>query len=94
MHDILHSTAKDTDIIAIQEPYIDHLGRTRALRHLHVVYPTRHRDCWEQVTTRSVIMVNNRLLTNSWDTIDIDHPDVTAIQLVGNFGTLRIFNIY
>ncbi|KAJ3792546.1 hypothetical protein GGU11DRAFT_693293, partial [Lentinula aff. detonsa] len=39
MHDILHSDASDADIIAIQEPYIDFLGRTRALRHLHVIYP-------------------------------------------------------
>ncbi|KAJ3763912.1 hypothetical protein EV360DRAFT_32505, partial [Lentinula raphanica] len=94
MHDLLHSAASDADIIAIQEPYIDFLGRTRALRHLHVVYPPRHRDQWEQVTTRSIILVNDRLLTDSWTALEVDHPDVTAVQLVGDFGTLRIFNIY
>ncbi|KAJ3979734.1 hypothetical protein F5890DRAFT_1420877 [Lentinula detonsa] len=39
MHDFLHGTESKADIIAIQEPYIDFLGRTRALAHLHVIYP-------------------------------------------------------
>ncbi|KAJ3746913.1 hypothetical protein EV360DRAFT_57296, partial [Lentinula raphanica] len=94
MHDLLHSAASKADIIAIQEPYIDFLGRTRALQHLHVIYPPRHRDQWERVTTQSIILVNNRLLTDSWTALEVDHPDVTAVQLVGDFGTLRIFNVY
>ncbi|KAJ3845296.1 hypothetical protein F5878DRAFT_523966, partial [Lentinula raphanica] len=94
MHDLLHSEASEADIIAIQEPYIDFLGRTRALRHLHVIYPPHHRDQWEEVTTRSIILVNSRLLTDSWTALNVDHPDVTAIQLIGDYGTLRLFNIY
>ncbi|KAJ3979256.1 hypothetical protein F5890DRAFT_1449340, partial [Lentinula detonsa] len=94
MHNFLHGTESKADIIAIQEPYIDFLGRTRALRHLHVIYPKRHRDQWKERTTRSLLMVNKRLLTESWTALSIDHPDVTAIQVTGNYGTIRVFNVY
>ena len=94
MHDFLQGN--DAGVIAIQEPYIDFLGCTRALPHLRVVYPTQHLDNYAKPTTRtrSLLLLNTKLPTDCWTQLPIDSPDVTAVQLTGEFGTLRIFNIY
>ena len=34
------------------------------------------------------------LFTNDWKQIPIPHPDITAVEISGPFGTLRILNIY
>jgi predicted secreted protein len=40
-HDVLaNANPKDWDIIAIQEPYMDFLGLTRANPHWNVIYPS------------------------------------------------------
>ncbi|KDR65913.1 hypothetical protein GALMADRAFT_81370, partial [Galerina marginata CBS 339.88] len=80
------------DIALIQEPYIDHLGRSRANQHWIVVYPPPHNE--EPSRTRSIILVNRRIATNSWTQIEVDSFDITGIQLHGEFGTLRIYNVY
>ena len=43
---------------------------------------------------RSIILVNTNLLTNAWKQIDFQHLDITAIEIKGPFGTLRIINAY
>lgn len=80
------------DIVLIQEPQLDYKGLTRASPRQTVIYPKRHRD--EAKKTRSVILVNRSLNTDSWTEMDIDCPDVTGIELNGDFGTICIFNIY
>ncbi|KAJ3897661.1 hypothetical protein F5879DRAFT_813657, partial [Lentinula edodes] len=97
MHDFLRGSATNTDIYAIQEPYIDSKGRTRALSHLRVVYPTGHIKYFgnaDRPKSRSVIMISMCIPTGSWTQIDIDSPDITAIQITTRIGTIRIFNIY
>lgn len=94
MHDFLHGDWTGASVITIQEPYIDFLGRTRALPHHHVIYPFRHRDEFNTKTSHSVILVNTRLSTGNWTQLNIDSPDAMALQLTGTFGTIRIFNIY
>ncbi|KAF5392001.1 hypothetical protein D9757_003364 [Collybiopsis confluens] len=94
MQDMLHGEAKNAHLIMVQEPYIDFLGRTRALPHLRVIYPLHHLDRWKTKTSRSIILVNSCLPTDSWTSLDIDHPDITAVQIVGSFGTFRAFSIY
>jgi Endonuclease-reverse transcriptase len=44
--------------------------------------------------TRSVILINTNILSDAWKQIQFDHPDITAIEIQGNFGTLRIINVY
>jgi hypothetical protein len=40
------------------------------------------------------LWVNVRIPSSNWHTIPIDSPDITAIDLFGDFGTIRIINIY
>ncbi|KAF8875637.1 hypothetical protein BD779DRAFT_1443159, partial [Infundibulicybe gibba] len=91
-HDLLNSAGKTYDIVAIQEPHIDFLGNTRANPHWDPVRPTGWRDRPKE--TRSVMLINKKINTNSWCPITIDSQDVTGIQMHGNFGTIRIINIY
>ncbi|KAE9391272.1 hypothetical protein BT96DRAFT_771456, partial [Gymnopus androsaceus JB14] len=81
-------------VLAIQEPYIDYLNKSRALSHYITIYPNNHPPADEGKTTRSLLLVNIRLPTNSWTQIPVDSFDVTAIQICGDFRTIRIFNIY
>ncbi|KAJ3979434.1 hypothetical protein F5890DRAFT_1421356, partial [Lentinula detonsa] len=97
MHDILRADKGQADIFAIQEPYIDSKGRTRALPHLRVVYPTGHIEHFgdpARPRSRSVMMIHTRLSTGSWTQIEIPCGDITAIQIKTTSSTLRIFNIY
>jgi hypothetical protein len=91
--DLLVSLRKDDyDICAIQEPYLDHNARTRANNYWISVYPTTHETAPE--ATRSIILINTHLITNDWKQIPISHPDITAVEISGSYGTLRLFNIY
>jgi exonuclease III len=90
--DLLVSLKMDYDVCLIQEPYIDFKGKTRANPHWSVIYPETHNT--NHKATRSLILVNTRLKSDSWTHIPFDSPDVTGIQLVGDFGTLRLINIY
>ncbi|KAJ3778981.1 hypothetical protein FB446DRAFT_630817, partial [Lentinula raphanica] len=97
MHDFLKADHGKADIFAIQEPYIDSKGRTRALPHLRVVYPTGHIEHFGDPVrprSRSLIMVHTRILTGSWTQIEIPNEDIVAIQLTTTTGTFRIFSIY
>src|SRR5258705_1249294 len=80
------------DLIALQEPYLDTYGNTRASRYWRVVYPSTHMS--PNNRTRSAILINSALSTNTWQQIPFDSPDVTIIQLTGAFSQLTLFNIY
>jgi hypothetical protein len=82
----------DYDICLIQEPYIDFRGKTRANRNWITIYLNTHQQ--HPDNTRSVILVNTNLATDSWKQINFEHPDITAIELQGQYGMLRIVNIY
>jgi hypothetical protein len=91
--DLLDSLRRDEyDICLIQEPYVDFRGKTCANQNWTTVYPGTHQE--HPDSTRSIILVNASLLTNTWKQIDFQHSDITAIEITGNFGTLRIINIY
>jgi hypothetical protein len=92
--DMLESIKKDYDIILIQEPHIDFRNLTRANSYYTVVYPPRHHDNHRNTPTRSIILVNRKLQSQAWSPIPIQSPDITAVQVTGEFGTIRIFNIY
>ena len=56
------------------------------------VYPNTHHS--HPDSTRSLLLINTNLLTDSWKQINFQHPDITAIELKGPFGTIRIINVY
>ncbi|KAJ7138921.1 hypothetical protein C8R46DRAFT_921828, partial [Mycena filopes] len=80
------------DIALVQEPHIDKRGVSRAKRSFVSVYPTTHAQ--RQAATRSAIFVNTRLPSSSWMPVSIPSSDITAIDVMGDFGTIRIINIY
>jgi hypothetical protein len=41
-----------------------------------------------------MILVNAKISSNSWTALSVDCPDITGIQINGEWGTVRIFNIY
>ena len=84
---------KNWDILALQEPYIDALGNTKANSRWHVVYLSPHFT--NSATDRSVILVNAALDVNKWAQIPVkDSNDMSAIQLHTPKGRITIFNLY
>ena len=91
--DLLESLKRDDyDICAIQEPYVDFNRKSRANRQWATIYPSTHHS--HPDSTRSLLLVNTNILTDSWKQINIQHPDITAIELKGPFGMIWIINIY
>jgi hypothetical protein len=81
------------DILAIQEPWIDHLGKTRANSKWSVVYPTlMGRD--NLPPPRSVMLVNTKFPSESVTQIPIKSNDITAVRIRTQHHTLTIINIY
>jgi ribonuclease HI len=76
----------------IQEPYFDYKKDSRISSKWIAIYPLNHID--NPLRTRSMILVNANISSNSWTALSIDCPDITAIQITGEWGTRRFFNIY
>jgi ribonuclease HI/exonuclease III len=92
--DMLSMVKKEHDIILIQEPHIDFKGMSRANTHYTPIYPYRHLDNHATNPSRSLILMSNALDASAWIPITIPSPDITAVQIAGPFGTIRIFNVY
>ena len=91
--DLLMSLKRNThNICTIQEPYIDQNGKMRANTQWFTVYPSTHNQ--SPNTTRSIMLVNTKLLTNNWNQLHIEHPDITTIELTTSIDKIRLFNIY
>ena len=57
-----------------------------------MVYPNIHQEHPDK--TRSIILINTDLLTDNWKQIHFQYPDITAIEITGDFSMLQIINIY
>ena len=91
--DLLQSLKdNDYDIVALQEPHIDFLGRTRANAYWRVVYPKRHLA--NPSKTRAVTLINHNISMNNWDEIPLDSTDVTGVRVHSKFGIINLLNIY
>jgi endonuclease/exonuclease/phosphatase family metal-dependent hydrolase len=80
------------DLALLQEPHLDFRGLSRVKRSYTSVYPPAHAT--QNATTRSTIWVNTSIPSSRWQTIPMLSPDITAIDLYGDFGTLRVVNLY
>lgn len=69
---------KKYDIIAIQEPYLDDKKRTRASPYWHVHYPTNHFTDG-QARSRSLILINTNILSDSYVFLNMQHHDLTGM---------------
>lgn len=85
--DLLHSLKQsEYDLCLIQELSINFKGKTHTNQNWAVIYPTTHKK--HLAHTRSVILINTNVLSDAWKQIHFDHPDITAIEIQGHFGTL------
>ncbi|KAJ7698936.1 hypothetical protein B0H17DRAFT_836070, partial [Mycena rosella] len=83
------------NIILLQEPHIDFCVINTDIRATHwyrIIYLPTHTP--HQHKTRSAIFMNTALPMASWVTIPIASPDITAVQLHRDYGTIHIINIY
>ena len=87
------ATPDKWDILAIQEPWTNHLGKTRANSKWSVIYPMlKGHD--NLPPPRSIILVNMKFPSESVTQILIDSNNITAIRIHTQHHTLTIINIY
>ncbi|KAJ7113046.1 hypothetical protein C8R44DRAFT_586842, partial [Mycena epipterygia] len=92
-HEMLQSLKPQKyDLALIQEPYLDHNNCSRTNLRFTAVYPTLHTT--ESARSRSLILVNTALPSNSWSPIPLPSSDLTGVELRGPSGTIRIINVY
>ena len=80
-------------VLVLQEPYLNHHNKTHSSSHWRVIYPVVH-DADRAPRTRSGLMISKHLSTNTWNEIQIPHPDVTAVTIRTNGRMIHIFNLY
>ena len=54
----------DMDVIAIQEPHIDHLGLSRAGSRWRAIYPSHNRVEWGE--TQFLLLISSLISSNAW----------------------------
>ena len=81
------------NMIFLQEPWFDRLGKSRGTPNWCIIYPPtvyhKHHD-----PIRSLILINTNISTNSYSILDVQSHDITAICFSGDFGPCSLFNIY
>lgn len=83
------------DLACIQEPYLNVVGLANASnlkRFWDVIYPTNHHSNPE--CSQTILLVNKKLSKNNWHIIPLDSPNITAIEIHGDFRKVHIYNIY
>jgi len=91
--DFMHRVdPKKFDIIALQEPYLDKRGNSRTSNQWYSTYPKNHYI--DAFKTRSLLLVNKDIPTDAWNPIELDSPDISAIQVKTPIRNLVIVNIY
>ena len=91
---LLNSKAPDDyDILAIQEPYIDFAGKSRARRQWYPIYPKTH-YLDNSGRMRSMLLINKKIASETWAAIEVGSPDVTGVKISTTRKDILIFNLY
>ncbi|KDN39715.1 hypothetical protein RSAG8_08633, partial [Rhizoctonia solani AG-8 WAC10335] len=85
--------ARNTTVVANQEPYLDHLGGSRMPPGWTPLYPSGHHKK-DQPRSRSFLAVNPHLSSNVWEQVPCPSPDVTAMKIQTTVSPVLICNIY
>jgi len=86
---------EEYDIACIQEPYLNPVNLANASnlrRFWDVIYPSNHHA--EPNRSQTIILINRRLSKNAWHAVQINSPNVMAIELTSASGKVRIYNVY
>ena len=81
------------DILALQEPWFDHLGNSRANSKWNVIYPSP-RGNNKSHPPRSIILISTRFPSETITQIPVASNDITAIKIQTPNHTITIINIY
>ena len=83
--DYIINTARpeDWDILAIQELWLDSLGKSCASLYWQIVYPANYYN-ENRPRIRSVLLINANINTDSYAIIPIQHSDITVVRFTGN----------
>ena len=93
-HDVLaKANPKDWDIIALQEPYLDFLGLTRANSHWNVIYPS-NKNRENQKRIRTIILISTNIDSSQIQQVNIQSSDITAVHIKTHTRSLLLFNVY
>ncbi|KEP45734.1 putative reverse transcriptase from transposon X-element protein [Rhizoctonia solani 123E] len=84
---------KEMGLVAIQEPYLDHLNSSRAPPGWSPIYPSLH-HLKDQPRSRSFLAVSPHLSSNVWEQVSCPSPDVTALKVQTPAGPILICNVY
>lgn len=87
------ASPNEWDIIAIQEPWLDHFNNARGSSFWRVLYPSIHLQD-EASRTRSILLINTNIATDAYSQLDIPNADITAVKFTNEIGSMSIFNIY
>ena len=81
------------DLILVQEPWINHLGKSRGSNYWQVLYSSNYYQDG-RANARLIILVYTNLNTNAYTQLEIMHSDIMALCLSRDFRHCSIFNIY
>ena len=94
-HDLLSSnklTKMGIDVVALQEPAINHNNLSIVAKEWIAVYPSMH--SFKPESTRTLILICMQISTEVWNQLEFPSEDVTVVQLCDSWGKLTIFNVY
>ena len=91
--ELINAIKGNWDILAIQEPYINSVGNTRASQHWASYYPSTKLQP-DHDPIRTVILINSKIQSEHIEQLHIASSDITAIKISAPNHSLTIFNIY
>jgi Endonuclease-reverse transcriptase len=84
---------EDWDVLAIQEPWIDALGKSRASQYWRIIYPANYYE-EGRARIRSVLLINTNITTDCYSALPIYHSDITGVRFRGPHSSLSLINVY
>ena len=93
--DYVINTARpeDWDVLALQEPWIDTLGKSRASHYWRVIYPANYYK-EGKARIRTVLLINTNISSDCYSVLPIQHSDITGVRFKGLNGNLTLINVY
>lgn len=80
------------DIIAMQEPAMDRLGRMFVGPNWRAIYPAKHATTPKD--TRAVMLINKNIQTDSFLEINMTMQDVVGVAIQTGCGEVEVYNVY
>ena len=80
------------DIIALQEPAVNHFNFSIASKDQISIYPSMHSTLPDK--TRMLTLICAAICTDLWEQINFPSGIITVVKIKGEWGNLTLYNIY